>query len=64
MADILTAIGSKSEGSIWLSTNGAPSVIARRLHAAEAKSLKSPASMAGVGTKSKSELGSERVFVP
>jgi hypothetical protein len=62
---ILTAAGLKSAGSIRLLTNGALSVRAPRvLHAADATCVKSPASMAGVGTNRTSSDGRSVVFVP
>ena len=55
----------KSEGASWLFTKGALSVIERpALHWGDVMVLKSPASMAAVGTKAMRVGGSERVIVP
>ena len=60
-----TAAGLKSDGSIWLFTNGARNAIARPpLHAGEANAVKSPASIAGVGTRLVRSAGTCRRFVP
>src|ERR1051325_4569769 len=52
-------------GSIRLFTNGAFRLICRpELHAGEAKTVKSPANIAGVGTKPCKSAGSCRIVVP
>ena len=60
-----SAAGLNSLGSIRLLANGAPSVTCRpALQAGEANAVKSPASMAAVGTNAGLSEGSCRVFVP
>src|SRR5688572_9613332 len=59
------AAGLKSAGLIWLFANGGLRVICRPLlHAGDAIVLKSPASMAGVGTNRSVSPASDRTRVP
>ena len=54
-----SAVGSNCDGLTWLFTNGARSAICRPLlHAGEASAVKSPLSIAAVGTNAWSVLGS------
>ena len=58
---IFIAAGLSSAGLIWLFTNGVRSITGRPpLHAGEAAAVKSPASMAAVGTKATLSGGTER----
>ena len=65
VAAIFSAGRLNRAGLTWLLTNGSLSVIARPpLHAADANSRKSPASIARVGTNWNSVAEAERVLVP
>ena len=62
---MFSAAGLNSAGSMRLPTNGAPRFLAvPALHAAEANAVKSPASIAAVGTNARLSVGTTRVLVP
>ena len=65
LAAILSAAGLYNAGSTRLSMNGAFNVIGRPFwHVGEAKAVKSPVSIAGVGTNTVFWIGVWRVIVP